>query len=568
MAETNHTPAKPDIDALFQSVGSKLGWFQFKDVDSAIKSLSQSGKKKSSRSRVFETSAQKKTPSKNFRKPSKDKDVTKKKSSRKKPKSTIENHANQSSKIVTSWTDDKSLSVDHSMKSSPEVPHGVSIASSPENIPVESTRIGSSVFRTDSNSFVNLTLSPVNACDSVSNIEELSDSYKALKINAQRRKSRQSRGGELDLTEQKYTTCFPEDDEIFYSVLDPKGSNSSTSSQQKSGSQSSQGSEQSEYVEVEDKAVSTGSLELALCDNEDLDYEQDRTFFTSWAVPQQERHKKNNVNTSDKNSEDQINDQLLRSDKKLDSDSLEEMASSSISKKCGSVEESSSMSGSSSASGYCEVEDKCVGPSPSGSLNDSQMSAHSENSLGRSSPMNASKQILQNDCLSKNTSPSDSPSVNSSLSDILADGSPENDSPQNHSPHHDPSSGNSSPHELIPNPLNTTKYFDSIDRRISSLHFSTDVSRRSSVYHDATEELKLPSIDSGVEPKGYLVTSGVESLVDLSVTDSGSATSQRACENGNKTKGRPAMEQSLPFEVSRGIVRGRSDVVGGGVQFG
>ncbi|XP_063415485.1 uncharacterized protein LOC134697258 [Mytilus trossulus] len=40
-----------DVSAMFQKMGSKLGWFQYKDVDSALHTLSNSTKKKSSKSR-------------------------------------------------------------------------------------------------------------------------------------------------------------------------------------------------------------------------------------------------------------------------------------------------------------------------------------------------------------------------------------------------------------------------------------------------------------------------------------------------------------------------------------
>ncbi|CAG2214213.1 unnamed protein product [Mytilus edulis] len=40
-----------DVSAMFQKMGSKLGWFQYKDMDSALHTLSNSTKKKSSKSR-------------------------------------------------------------------------------------------------------------------------------------------------------------------------------------------------------------------------------------------------------------------------------------------------------------------------------------------------------------------------------------------------------------------------------------------------------------------------------------------------------------------------------------
>ncbi|XP_076117524.1 uncharacterized protein LOC143085181 isoform X2 [Mytilus galloprovincialis] len=40
-----------DVSAMFQKIGSKLGWFQYKDMDSALDTLSNSTKKKSSKSR-------------------------------------------------------------------------------------------------------------------------------------------------------------------------------------------------------------------------------------------------------------------------------------------------------------------------------------------------------------------------------------------------------------------------------------------------------------------------------------------------------------------------------------
>ncbi len=43
MAEAPITPAKPknpEVELLFQKMGEKLGWFQHKDLDAAMKSVS------------------------------------------------------------------------------------------------------------------------------------------------------------------------------------------------------------------------------------------------------------------------------------------------------------------------------------------------------------------------------------------------------------------------------------------------------------------------------------------------------------------------------------------------
>ncbi|XP_067661493.1 germ cell nuclear acidic protein-like isoform X2 [Haliotis asinina] len=55
MAEGLSTPSKgrnQDVELLFQKMGEKLGWFQHKDIDTALKSLTKSSKKRSTRSRV------------------------------------------------------------------------------------------------------------------------------------------------------------------------------------------------------------------------------------------------------------------------------------------------------------------------------------------------------------------------------------------------------------------------------------------------------------------------------------------------------------------------------------
>ncbi|XP_046556670.1 uncharacterized protein LOC124265716 [Haliotis rubra] len=55
MAEGLSTPSKgrnQDVELLFQKMGEKLGWFQHKDIDTALKSLTKSSKKKGTRSRV------------------------------------------------------------------------------------------------------------------------------------------------------------------------------------------------------------------------------------------------------------------------------------------------------------------------------------------------------------------------------------------------------------------------------------------------------------------------------------------------------------------------------------
>ncbi|XP_046329101.2 dentin sialophosphoprotein-like [Haliotis rufescens] len=55
MAEGLCTPSKgrnQDVELLFQKMGEKLGWFQHKDIDTALKSITKSSKKKGSRSRV------------------------------------------------------------------------------------------------------------------------------------------------------------------------------------------------------------------------------------------------------------------------------------------------------------------------------------------------------------------------------------------------------------------------------------------------------------------------------------------------------------------------------------
>ncbi|KAL5012190.1 hypothetical protein ScPMuIL_010741 [Solemya velum] len=52
MAASDVPSTPSDVSDMFQKMGAKLGWFDFKDLDSALKSLSKSSKKKSTKSRV------------------------------------------------------------------------------------------------------------------------------------------------------------------------------------------------------------------------------------------------------------------------------------------------------------------------------------------------------------------------------------------------------------------------------------------------------------------------------------------------------------------------------------